>query len=85
MFHTMLLQAISSLAEAAYDAAVDEMTDDDDPPTFSLSSSFEAVVSKLMETTNRQDAGSNNLRSAAYEALMDMIKYSAKVLCCTIL
>lgn len=70
--------AISSLAEAAYDAAVDEMTDDDDPPTFSLSSSFEAVVSKLMETTNRQDAGSNNLRSAAYEALMDMIKYSAK-------
>ena len=27
----------------------------------------------------RQDAGNSNLRSAAYEALMDLIKYSAKV------
>ena len=27
----------------------------------------------------RPDSGNSNLRSAAYEALMDLIKYSAKV------
>ena len=29
----------------------------------------------------RADANLNNLRSSAYEAIMDLIKYSAKVRC----
>lgn len=69
--------ALSSLVEAASDAACDE--EEEDPATFALSSSFEVIVSKLLLTTDRSDAGSNNLRSSAYEALMDMVKYSAKV------
>ena len=55
------------------------MGDEEDPATFCLSSCYETVVHKLLETTERPDAGSNNLRSSAYEALMDMIKYCAKV------
>lgn len=74
-----MVQAISSLAEAAYDAATDEMGEEEEPATFCLSSSFETIVSKLLATTERSDSGSNNLRSSAYEALMDMIKYCAKV------
>ena len=70
--------AMSSLVEAAYDAAC-ETTQEDDPATFALSAAFQIIVSKLLATTDRSDAGSNNLRSSAYEALMDMVKYSAKV------
>ncbi len=66
-------QAFSSLAEAAAEAV-----NDDEPETFCLSSSFEAIVNKLIEVTDRSDA-TGNLRSSAYEALMDMIKFSAKV------
>ena len=43
-------QAISSLAEAAYDAAT---TTDSEPPTYCLSSSFEALITKLLNTTDR--------------------------------
>lgn len=69
------------MAEAAYDIATEaaEGGEDDSPDNFHLSPHFEAIVSKLLETTERADANSNNLRSSAYEALMDMIKYSAKV------
>lgn len=74
---TNVCWAFSSLGEAAHDNA--PMSDDeDDPSTYCLSMSFEVIVSKLIETTDRQDAGNSNLRSAAYEALMDLIKYSAK-------
>ena len=34
---------------------------------------------KLIETAERSDASSGNLRNAAYEAVMDLIKYSAEV------
>uniref|UniRef100_A0A3B3TBZ1 Karyopherin (importin) beta 1 n=1 Tax=Paramormyrops kingsleyae TaxID=1676925 RepID=A0A3B3TBZ1_9TELE len=69
--------AFSSLAEAAYEAA--ETTDDqDEPSTYCLSSSFEIIVQKLLETTDRPDGHQNNLRSAAYEALMEIVKNSAK-------
>ena len=44
------LQAISSLAEAAYDAAA---THDAEPPTYCLSSSFEVMITKLLNTTDR--------------------------------
>ena len=69
--------ALSSLVEAASDA--NEEGGDDEPATFALSSVFQLIVSKLLVTTDRSDAGSNNLRNSAYEALMDMVKYSAKV------
>ena len=77
--------AFTSMAEAAYDSAVAAMEnsptsndDDDTPQTYCLSTYFEAIVQKLLETTDRQDAAVANLRSAAYEALMEMIKNSPK-------
>ena len=33
-----------------------------------------AIIEKLLETTNRADGNQNNLRGAAYEAVMEMIK-----------
>lgn len=69
--------AISSLAEAAYDAATNEI-EDEEPATFCLSSCYGTIVAKLLETADRADSASNNLRNSAYEALMDMIKYGAK-------
>ncbi|PWA28966.1 hypothetical protein CCH79_00019822 [Gambusia affinis] len=72
-----LLQAFSSLAEAAYEAT-DAAEDQEEPSTYCLSSSFEIIVQKLLETTDRPDGHQNNLRSAAYEALMEIVKNSAK-------
>lgn len=37
------------------------------------------MIDKLLETTDRQDAHASNLRNAAYEALMELIKNSPKV------
>lgn len=64
--------AFTGLAEAACDAAetgVDGMHN-----TNSLSPYFEFIVQQLLETTDRPDGAQANLRGAAYEALMDMIK-----------
>lgn len=47
-----VLQAFSSLAEAAYEAT-DAAKDMDEPSTYCLSSSFEVIVHKLLETTDR--------------------------------
>ncbi|NXA55908.1 IMB1 protein, partial [Nothocercus julius] len=69
--------AFSSLAEAAYEAA-DVADDQEEPATYCLSSSFELIVQKLLETTDRPDGHQNNLRSSAYEALMEIVKNSAK-------
>uniref|UniRef100_G3SNE0 Importin subunit beta-1 n=1 Tax=Loxodonta africana TaxID=9785 RepID=G3SNE0_LOXAF len=69
--------AFSSLAEAAYEAA-DVADDQEEPATYCLSSSFELIVQKLLETTDRPDGHQNNLRSAAYESLMEIVKNSAK-------
>lgn len=68
--------AFSSLAEAAYDKSVGD--DGSDPPTTALSPFFEPIVERLLETTDRTDGTAANLRSAAYEALMEMIKNSAQ-------
>jgi len=39
-----------------------------------LSKYFEPIVEKLLAATERQDGSQSNLRSSAYEALMEMIK-----------
>lgn len=49
-----LRQAFSSLAEAAYEAT-DAAEDQEEPSTYCLSSSFEIIVQKLLETTDRYD------------------------------
>ena len=49
---TRVPQAFSSLAEAAYEAT-DAAKDMDEPSTYCLSSSFEIIVHKLLETTDR--------------------------------
>uniref|UniRef100_A0A4W5KB97 Karyopherin (importin) beta 1 n=1 Tax=Hucho hucho TaxID=62062 RepID=A0A4W5KB97_9TELE len=69
--------AFSSLAEAAYEGT-DAAEEQEEPATYCLSSSFELIVQKLLETTDRSDGHQNNLRSAAYEALMEIVKNSAK-------
>ncbi|XP_014663042.1 PREDICTED: importin subunit beta-1-like [Priapulus caudatus] len=69
--------AFSSLAEAAYESA-DAASDDAEPTTYALSAYFEPIVQKLLETTDRTDGQQSNLRSAAYEALMEMVKNSPK-------
>ncbi|KAK7575826.1 hypothetical protein V9T40_012112 [Parthenolecanium corni] len=67
--------AFTGLAEASYEAAsAHEGTDQ--PSTYCLSPYFDLLVENLLETTNRLDGSQANLRSAAYEALMEMIKNS---------
>ena len=69
--------AFSSLAEAAYENA-DCADDEETPQTYCLSPFFSPIVEKLLWTTDREDAGSSNLRAAAYEALMETVKNSPK-------
>ena len=54
--------------------------DDDEATldTYCLSKYFEPIVEKLLATTERPDGNQNNLRSSAYEALMEMIKNSPR-------
>uniref|UniRef100_T1J2G6 Importin N-terminal domain-containing protein n=1 Tax=Strigamia maritima TaxID=126957 RepID=T1J2G6_STRMM len=69
--------AFTSLAEAAYEGV--EVADENcEPETYCLSEYFEPIVHKLLETTDRPDGAHANLRSAAYEALMEMVKNSPK-------
>ncbi len=70
--------AFTSLAEAAYEAADTNGGEDDTPATYCLSAYFDPIVQKLLETTDRPDAATANLRSAAYEALMEMVKNSPR-------
>lgn len=65
--------AFTGLSQAAYDAA---LNDEDDPETYCLSKFFDYIVRTLLETTDRHDGNQSNLRAAAYEALMEMIKNS---------
>lgn len=71
--------ALSSIAVAAMDMV--RPADDEDATnveTYCLSKYFEPIVEKLLATTERQDGGQSNLRSAAYEALMETIKNSPR-------
>ena len=70
--------ALSSIAVAAMDLARPVYDEDATPDTYSLSKYFEPIVEKLLATTERADGNQNNLRSSAYEALMEMIKNSPK-------
>ena len=67
--------AFNSLAEAAYKAVE---AAEEEPSTYCLTKYFNYIVAKLLETTERNDGNQANLRSAAYEALMEMIKNSPK-------
>lgn len=66
--------AFIGLSEAAYEAA--ETRDGNTPETYCLTPYFEYIITQLLETTDRPDGSQANLRAAAYEALMDMIKNS---------
>ncbi|GBP12370.1 Importin subunit beta-1 [Eumeta japonica] len=66
--------AFTGLAEAAYEAA--DCGDSNQPRTYCMSNYFDFIIQRLLETTDRQDAAQHNLRSAAYEALMEMVKNS---------
>lgn len=70
---TNVCWAFTGLAEAAYEAGQTSYSDDP-PETTCLSSYFEYIIERLLETTDRPDGSQRNLRSAAYEALMEMIK-----------
>lgn len=69
--------AFSSLTEAACEVA-DVADNQEEPPAYSLSTSFELMVLKFLETMDRPNGHQNNLRSAVYEALMEIVKKSAK-------
>ena len=74
---TNICWSFSSLARAAYEHA--ECSDEDETPnTYFLSPFFDEIVKKLIETTDRPDGNQSNLRNAAYEALMEMIRHSPK-------
>lgn len=64
--------AFTGLAEAACEAA--DTDADGTHDTSCLSPYFQYIVQQLLETTDRVDGAQANLRGAAYEALMDMIK-----------
>ncbi|KAH8350739.1 hypothetical protein KR084_006164 [Drosophila pseudotakahashii] len=66
--------AFIGLSDAAFEAAV--TTEGETPETYALSPYFEYIITQLLETTDRSDGAQANLRGAAYEALMDMIKNS---------
>ncbi|XP_056637242.1 importin subunit beta-1 isoform X2 [Diorhabda carinulata] len=69
--------AFSGLAEAAYESA-DCIEESGTPETYVLSQYFEFIIQRLLETTDRPDGAQANLRPAAYEALMEMVKNSPK-------
>ncbi|XP_076054575.1 importin subunit beta Fs(2)Ket isoform X2 [Oratosquilla oratoria] len=69
--------ALSSLAEAAYEQS-DSGDGDGEPQTYCLSGYFDPLVEILLQTTDRPDGNQCNLRNAAYEALMELMKNSPR-------
>nr|CAD7425304.1 unnamed protein product [Timema monikensis] len=69
--------AFTGLAEASYEQA-EGNSEEVQPETYCLSQYFEFIVQRLLETTDRPDGAQANLRSAAYEALMEMVKNSPR-------
>ncbi|XP_012229589.1 importin subunit beta-1 isoform X1 [Linepithema humile] len=68
--------AFTGLAEASYESA--EAEDGNQPETYCMSQYFDFIIQRLLETTDRPDGAQANLRSAAYEALMEMVKNSPR-------
>nr|XP_033332037.1 importin subunit beta-1 isoform X1 [Megalopta genalis] len=69
--------AFTGLAEASYESA-ESSEHGDQPDTYCMSQYFDYIVQRLLETTDRPDGAQANLRSAAYEALMEMVKNSPR-------
>lgn len=69
--------AFNGLAESAHDAAA-VSEEAETPETYCLSPYFDYIVQSLLETTERGDGNAANLRPAAYEALMEMVKNSPR-------
>jgi importin subunit beta-1 len=75
---TNVCWALSSLAVAAHENAPPASEDDEEPESTVLSSKFEFIINKIIQTGDRQDAHLHNLRSSAYEAVMELVKNSPK-------
>ena len=68
---------LRALAESAYASIEDEETGEVGE-TYQLSPFFEGFVGALFQVADRQDANEDNLRCAAYEALMSFVQNSPK-------
>jgi len=73
---TNVCWAFSSMAEAAFENVTS--SSDEEPATYILSGRFKFIVEKLIATAERNDSSQSNLRSSAYEAVMELIKNSPK-------
>lgn len=73
---TNVCWAFTGLAEGAYETAKENMDDALQVETYCLSPFFDFIIQHLLETTDRPDGSQANLRSAAYEAIMEMVKNS---------
>jgi len=68
--------AFEPLCDAAYTDAQEKLGPGEDEVTsYGLSPAFQAIVGKLLETTERSDASQENLRAAAYGALSAMFSH----------
>ncbi|KJH53219.1 HEAT repeat protein [Dictyocaulus viviparus] len=71
--------ALVALVKTTYDMACGQGTDSTgQPETYALSPCFEPMISELIKTTDRTDGNQSNLRLAAFETLMELIKNSPK-------
>lgn len=70
--------ALSSLSESANELACNIEEVSENPKSNALSPTYEIIITHLYQCTDRPDSGLNNLRTSAYEALMEMIKNSPK-------
>uniref|UniRef100_A0A5S6Q6N0 Importin N-terminal domain-containing protein n=1 Tax=Trichuris muris TaxID=70415 RepID=A0A5S6Q6N0_TRIMR len=68
--------SVSNLATSIHQDMLTSTSLTETPETSVLSSAFETLVSELFKVTDRRDAHQSNLRIAAYEALMELIKMS---------
>uniref|UniRef100_A0A8D9ACX1 Importin subunit beta-1 n=1 Tax=Cacopsylla melanoneura TaxID=428564 RepID=A0A8D9ACX1_9HEMI len=75
---TNVCWAFTGLAEAAYEKAIENIDETIQAETYCLSPYFDYIIERLLETTDRPDGAQANLRSAAYEALMEMVKNSPR-------
>ncbi|KRX22111.1 Importin subunit beta-1, partial [Trichinella nelsoni] len=70
--------ALSSLTSAVYEVSLQQTPHGEQPATYVLSPCFAGLVEQLLQTADRTDAYQSNLRIAAYESLMSLIKDSPK-------
>ncbi|PAV79237.1 hypothetical protein WR25_02820 [Diploscapter pachys] len=75
----MIESAIVALVKAAYEATREEGTDvSGQPETYALSHAYQGMITELVRFTDRPDGHQANLRLAAFETLMELIKDSPK-------